>query len=119
MGASSREVLNNAPALQASDGYPSGLTIGPDGDLYFPSGSSHQTLRLTTSAMIKVAPSFREVTNLGGSLQPYPAELVFDKTGDLYVSTGDAFRLVELTRSGQVLSTSAVSAGAEDRWALL
>ena len=102
-GSSSRDVANGTPALQASVGYPSGLTNGPDGDLYFTSGSSYQVLRLTTRGTIEVVASSREFTNLGGILQLYPAELAFDGTGDLYVSTGNAFRLVELTRSGRVL----------------
>jgi len=102
-GSSSRDVANDTPALQASVGYPSGLTIGPDGDLYFTSGSSYQVLRLTTRGTIEVVASSREFTNLGGFLQLHPAELAFDGSGDLYVSTGNAFRLVELTRSGRVL----------------
>ena len=95
-------IANETPALKAPVGSTAGLTIGPDGDLYF-TGGSNQVLRLMSDGLIDVVASSRDFANLGGFEQLFPTELAFDGSGDLYVSTGNAFRLVELTRSGHVL----------------
>lgn len=97
---SPKGVANGTPALQAFVGSVSGLTFGPDDDLYF-AGGNNPVIRLTAQGRIRVIASGREFANLCGILQLYPAELAFDRSGDLYVSTGNSFQLTELPKGAR------------------
>lgn len=102
-GASSyRSIANGTPAVTSPIGAPSGLTMGPGGDLYF-TARNNQILRLNSDGTLSVMWSSNTFNNIcGASYQALPAKLAFIRSGDLYVAMGGPWELVEVNKSGDL-----------------
>jgi virginiamycin B lyase len=70
--------------------YPTSLTLGPDGALWFAESSGHALGRVTTSGTVTEIPVAADIS---------PQHLTFDATGNLWV-TGANAGLVRITPSG-------------------
>jgi hypothetical protein len=100
-------ILHTTPALDAAFGAPSGLAIGPDGDLYI---AARNVVRLTPSGLIEWVAGKRGAFGCGFGIYCNPAgeadftdpdQLAFDGAGDLFVSDGNGFGLYEIAANGR------------------
>ena len=103
-----RLILRTTPALDAAFGAPSGLVIGPNGDLYIAAGN---VLRLTPSGLIEWVAGRRGAFACANGIYCNPAgeadftdpgQLAFDGAGDLFVSDSNGFGLYEIAASGRL-----------------
>jgi sugar lactone lactonase YvrE len=101
-------ILRTTPALDASFGPPSGLAIGPTGDLYIATGN---VLRLTPSGTIEWVAGKRAAfacvngiyCNPAGEADfTYPDQLAFDRAGDLFVAGDNGPSLYEIAADGRL-----------------
>jgi hypothetical protein len=101
-------ILRTTRALDASFGAPSGLAIGPNGDLYIAAGN---VLRLTPSGLIEwvagrrgaFACAFGIYCNPAGEADfTYPGQLAFDGAGDLFVAGDNGPSLYEIAANGRL-----------------
>jgi hypothetical protein len=100
-------VLHTTSALEASFGAPSGLAVGPNGDLYIAAGN---VVRLTPSGLIQWVAGTRGPLACG-SIYCNPAseadfsepdQLAFDGAGDLFVSDNNGLGLYEVAANGHL-----------------
>ena len=100
-------ILHTTPALDAPLGRPSGLAVGPHGDLYIAAGN---VLRLTRNGLIEWVAGTRG-TPACGSIYCNPAsdadfsapdQLAFDGAGDLFVSDDNGLGLYEIAADGRL-----------------
>jgi hypothetical protein len=101
-------ILRTTPALDASFGAPSGLAIGPSGDLYI---AAANVIRLTRNGLIEwvagrqgaFACGFGIYCNPAGEADfTAPDQLAFDGAGDLFVSDSNGLGLYEIAASGRL-----------------
>jgi hypothetical protein len=101
-------ILRTTPALDASFGAPSGLAIGPNGDLYITAGN---VVRLAPNGMIEWVAGKRGAFACGFGIYCNPAgeadftdpdQLAFDGAGDLFVSDSNGFGLYEIAANGRL-----------------
>ncbi len=102
------------PALaSAASGVPSGLAIGPEGDLYFCDRDNHMIRKITAAGRVEdVAGTGRQGYldgAAGQALFSYPSDLSFDNFGNLYVADTYNNRVRRIT-GGQV--TTVIGSGA-------
>lgn len=102
------------PALASGEsGVPSGLAIGPEGDLYFCDRENHMIRKITAAGEVKtVAGTGREGYldgAVGEALFAYPSALSIDNFGNIYVADTHNNRVRRITGS-QV--TTVVGSGA-------
>jgi hypothetical protein len=107
-GGDSGLIRRATPALDASFGAPSGLAIGPDGDLYIAAGN---VVRLTPSGLIEWVAGIPGAFACGFGIYCNPAgqadfidpdQLAFDGAGDLFVSDSNGFGLYEIANDGRL-----------------
>lgn len=100
-------VLRRTPAREASFGAPSGLAVGPNGDLYIAAGN---VVRLTPNGLIEWVAGNRGPLACG-SIYCNPAseadftapdQLAFDGAGDLFVAVDNGPSLYEIAASGRL-----------------
>ncbi len=101
-------VLHTTPALNASFGAPSGLAMGPNGDLYIAAGN---VVRLAPNGLIEWVAGKRGAFACGFGIYCNPAgeadftepdQLAFDGGGDLFVSGSNGFGLYEIAANGRL-----------------
>ena len=105
------------PALAgAASGVPSGLAIGPEGDLYFCDRDNHRIRRITAAGLVEnVAGTGRQGDRDGAAGQAqfaYPSDLSIDRLGNIYVADTYNNRVRRITGAQvtTVLGSGAASA---------
>ena len=104
-------VANGTPALRASLGDPSDVTLGPGGVLYLTNDGANQILKLTAARRLVLVAGTRGRFAAGiphaGALAPKtpadgPNGIAFDRAGDLFAAGFDTKTLFMIAPGGRV-----------------